>query len=94
VIVTHDALNRDVSRHRRGVLTVVPLTSNVEHVYSFQVFLSREATGLQRDSKAQVEQMRALAYERFAPEPLGSLPAEHMGAIERALRLHLVLPSG
>jgi mRNA interferase MazF len=91
VIVSHDALNRVVEERGRGVVTVVPLSSNVERVYSFQVFLPAEATGLSRDSKAQAEQVRALAYERFALQPEGSLPERYMQALGEALRLHLAL---
>ncbi len=91
VIVSHDALNRVVEARGRGVVTVVPLSSNADQVYSFQVLLPAEATGLSRDSKAQAEQVRALAYERFAPNPEGSLPERYMQALGEALKLHLAL---
>jgi len=91
VVVSHDALNRVVEERGRGVVTVVPLSSNVEKVYSFQVLLPAEVTGLSRDSKAQAEQVRALAFERFAPNPEGSLPERYMQALGEALKLHLAL---
>jgi len=91
VIVSHDALNAVVKRLGRGVLTAVPLTTNVERVPAFQVFLPAEATGLPRDSKAQAEQVRALAFERFAPDPVGVLPERYLLQVEAALRLHLGL---
>lgn len=91
VVVSHDALNRVVEERKRGVVTVVPLSSNIEQVYSFQVLLPAEATGLSRDSKAQAEQVRALAFERFAPFPEGTLPERHMQALGEALKLHLAL---
>lgn len=91
VIVSHDALNQVVEERGRGVVTVVPLSSNVERVYSFQVLLPAEVTGLSRDSKAQAEQVRALAYERFAPHPEGTLPGRYVQALGEALRLHLAL---
>jgi mRNA interferase MazF len=93
VIVSHDALNRVVAARGRGVITVVPLSSKVERIHTFQVFLPAEVTGLDRDSKAQAEQLRALAFERFAPEPLGSLPSDYLAALETALRIHLALPA-
>jgi mRNA interferase MazF len=92
VIVSHDALNRVVAATGRGVVTAVPLSSNVERVHTFQVFLPAEVTGLDRDSKAQAEQVRALAFERFAPEPIGLLPSDYLAALETALRIHLALP--
>jgi mRNA interferase MazF len=90
VVVSHDALNKVVSQRGRGVITVVPLSGNVSRVFSFQVFLSAEVTGLSHDSKAQAEQIRALAFERFL-EPLGVLPERYLRQLEAALRLHLAL---
>lgn len=91
VIVSHDALNGVVTRSGRGVLTVVPLSTNVERVWSFQVLLPAEITGLEADSKAQAEQVRAIAYERLAPSPITSLPPDYVERLDAALRLHLAL---
>jgi mRNA interferase MazF len=74
----------------RGVLTVVPVTSNVERVYPFQVLLPAVTTGLRGDSKAQTEQVRSVSVERLG-ERLGSLPEGPIAQIEDALRLHLQL---
>jgi mRNA interferase MazF len=91
VIVSHDALNAVVTRRRQGVLTVVPLSTNVARVWSFQVFLPAEITGLGQDSKAQAEQVRALAYERFAPHRIATLPPTYVARLDAAMRLHLAL---
>lgn len=91
VIVSHDALNRTTSALGRGVVTVVPLTSNVAVVHPFQVLVPKEAAGLDRASKAQAEQVRAIAVERLHPRPVGTLPADLLAALDEALRLHLVL---
>ena len=91
VVVSHDALNTVVGKLGHGVITVVPLTSNIERVLSFQVFLPGEVTGLPRDSKAQVEQVRALAFERFQPGVVGVLPVAYLERLEQALKLHLAL---
>ena len=91
VIVSHDALNTVVARRRQGVLTVVPLSTNVARVWSFQVLLPAEITGLAQDSKAQAELVRALAYERFAPSRIASLPPAYVERLDAALRLHLTL---
>jgi mRNA interferase MazF len=92
VVVSHDALNEAVHELRQGVITVVPFTTNVERVLSFQVLLPAEVTGLEHDSKAQAEQVRAVALERFAPGPIGTtIPSGYMRRIDAALRLHLDL---
>ena len=91
VVVSHDALNTVVEERGRGVITVVPLTSNIAHILSFQLLLPAEVTGLSRDSKAQAEQVRALAYERFQPSVVGVLPASYIAQLNAALAIHLAL---
>ena len=90
VIVSNDAANATAGRLGRGVITVVPVTSNVERVYPFQVLLPEGAGGLPRDSKAQAEQVRSIASERVGTL-LGRLPAPLMTSLDHALRLHLAL---
>jgi mRNA interferase MazF len=90
VIVSNDAANTTASRLGRGVVTVVPITSSVHRVLPFQVRLAAGMAGLQRDSKAQAEQVRSVAVERVG-QLLGPLPATAMRAVDDALRLHLAL---
>ena len=91
IIVSHDALNRVTAGLGRGVVTVVPITTSVEHVYPFQVFLAATETGLPADGKAQAEQVRAVDAERLRPGPIGALPAGRLRQLDAALRLHLAL---
>lgn len=90
VIVSNDGANSSAARLRRGGITVVPVTSNVDRIYPFQVLLPADSTGLQLDSKAQAEQIRSVAFERLG-ELIGQVPAPIMLEIDEALRLHLAL---
>jgi mRNA interferase MazF len=90
VIVSNDAANGTAARLGRGVVTVVPVTSNVTCVYPFQVHLPAGSGGLTSDSKAQAEQVRSIATERIGPL-LGRLSPELMAHVDSALRLHLSL---
>jgi len=90
VIVSNDAANATATRSGRGVLTVVPVTSNIERIYPFQVLLAAVDTGLDRDSKAQAEQIRSIAVKRVGVR-LGVVPSATMLDIDEALRLHLGL---
>ena len=90
VIVSNDGANGAAERLGRGVLTVVPVTSNVERIYPFHVLLPANETGLAQDSKAQAEQVRAVAVERIGAH-VGELPPERLAALDEALRLHLAL---
>jgi mRNA interferase MazF len=90
VIVSNDAANTTAARLGRGVLTVVPITSNVARVYPFQVLLPKGTAGLRRDSKAQAEQVRSVAFERIG-RSVGQVPHALMNSLDEALRVHLAL---
>jgi mRNA interferase MazF len=90
VLVSNDAANRSADLRGRGVVTVVPLTSNTGHVYPFQVLIRAGDAGLPVDSKAQAEQVRSVDYGRLR-EYVGTIPAPIMQNIDVALRTHLAL---
>ena len=90
VVVSNDGANASASQMGRGVVTVVPVTSNIRRVHPFQVLLPARATGLRHDSKAQAEQVRSVAVQRLGPR-VGSLPPAIMEKLDEALRLHLAL---
>lgn len=90
VVVSNDGANAVAARLGHGVITVVPITSNIQRVFPFQVLLPAKATRLQRDSKAQAEQIRSVSMERIGTK-LGSVPADLMLQLDEALRLHLAL---
>ena len=90
VLVSNDHANATAERLGRGVVTVVPVTSNVTRVFPFQVLLPAADTGLRLDSKAQAEQVRSVSVERLGPA-LGRVPIALMTALDDALRRHLQL---
>ncbi|MEU3185701.1 type II toxin-antitoxin system PemK/MazF family toxin [Streptomyces sp. NPDC006923] len=90
VIVSNDAANRTVERSGRGVLTVVPVTSNTSRVFPFQVALSADECRLAKDSKAQCEQVRAVSPDRVL-QRIGVVPRQRMTELDAALRRHLAL---
>jgi mRNA interferase MazF len=90
VVVSNDAANGTATRLGRGVITVVPVTSNIARVYPFQVLLPARETGLPSDSKAQAEQVRSVAVERVGRH-VGQLPAALVSELDQALRVHLSL---
>ena len=90
VIVSNDGANATANRLGRGAVTVVPITSNIERIYPFQVGLSAQHTGLTRDSKAQAEQVRSITVERIGTL-IGVLSSDDIAALDEALRLHLAL---
>jgi mRNA interferase MazF len=90
VVVSNDRANAVAARLGRGAVTVVPVTSNVDRVFAFQVLVPADTAGLRIDSKAQAEQVRSISVERLGAA-LGQLPAATMTQLDDALRLHLAL---
>ncbi len=90
VVVSNDRANAVAARLGRGVVTVVPVTSDVERVLPFQVLVPAHRAGLRVDSKAQAEQVRSLAVERLV-RVVGRLLVDLVAQVDDALRLHLHL---
>jgi mRNA interferase MazF len=90
VLVSNDAANRAAERDQGGVLTVVPVTSNVRRLYHFQVAIAAGEGGLTVDSKAQAEQVRSVDFLRLGRR-LGTVPPATMRRLDDALRSHLGL---
>jgi len=90
VIVSNDGANAAAGRTGHGVVTVVPVTSNTERIYPFQVLLRAADCGLRLDSKAQAEQVRSVAVVRVG-RMVGRLTDELVDQLDTALRLHLGL---
>lgn len=88
VIVSNDGANSAASLIGRGVVTVVPLTTNTDRVFPFQVLIPSAESGLPRDSKAQAEQVRSLSVTRIG-DVIGMLTDDILATLNEALRTHL-----
>jgi mRNA interferase MazF len=86
LIVSNDANNRAAN-----TVTVLPITSNVNRLYPFEVALSPKDSGLSKQSKAQAQQIRTISKERIRGEALGRLGPVLMQKADDAMRLHLDL---
>ncbi len=86
LIVSNDANNK-VST----TITVVPLTSNTNKVYPFEVLLEPKDSRLQKRSKAQCHQVRTIAKLRITGKKAGYANNEIMDMVDYALKIHLVL---
>ena len=85
VVVSNNAANMDST-----AIVIVPITSNIERIYPFQLFLPLERTGLNENSKAQAEQIRTIAISRIVRH-LGQIPDDLMQNLNAKIRMHLVL---
>ena len=83
-------ITNNVANARADAMTVIPLTSNIEKVYDFQLLLPNERTGLDKDGKAQTELMTCVAVDRVSRR-LGHVPADLMTELDARIKLHLAL---
>ena len=90
VIVSNDGANGRAISLGRGVVSVVPVTSNVSRVLPFQTLLAPSVTGLTHASKARAEQVRSIDVGRLG-QRIGLLSATVARELDEALRLHLGL---
>lgn len=86
IIVSNNAAN-----NASPLVTVIPLTSNTKTLYSFEVLIPPEDSGLIKKSKAQCQQLRTLSKIRLSKKIAGKISANTLQQIDAALRLHLDL---
>lgn len=86
IIVSNNANN-----HYATTVTIVPLTSNIEKIYPFEVYLDQKETGLSKHAKAQCHQVRTISKLRMEGRTVGMVSAKVMLTIHQALKLHLDL---
>jgi len=83
-------ITNDVANEHSPALVVIPVTSNVERVYPFELLLPASRTGLDLDSKAQVQFIRHISKARIR-RSLGHLPSDLLERLDEQVRGHLGL---
>lgn len=84
LIVSNNANNKTAS-----TITIIPITSNTNKVYPFEVLLETDDSGLPKHSKAQCHQIRTISKMRITGRVAGLANKEIMQKINVALKLHL-----
>jgi mRNA interferase MazF len=83
-------VSNNVNNLNNNVVTVLPITSNTNHIFSFEVFLPVGTANLPKNSKAKADQIRALDKSRLISF-IGQLPDSYLHLIDNAMKLHLDL---
>lgn len=86
VLVVSNNINNKVN----NVITVLPITSNVENVFSFDVFLPKGEANLPKDSKAKADQIRAIDKQRLI-KFVGKINNSFLIQTSKAIKIHLDL---
>ena len=89
VLIISNNANNNVA----NTITIIPITSNVNKVYPFEVLLHVNESGLSKTSKAQCHQIRTISKNRISNMKVqGVVNNLILSKINSALKLHLDLP--
>jgi mRNA interferase MazF len=83
-------VSNDINNTHSPVISISPISSKINRVYSFEVEIPAGSGGLTTRSKVMVNQTRAVDKIRLQKN-LGILPPEIMQSVNRALKLHYSL---
>ncbi len=84
LIISNNANNKVAA-----TVTIIPITSNTNKIYPFEVLLEIKNSGLSKPSKAQCQQIRTISKIRIEKKMVGFASKEIMEKINAALKLHL-----
>ncbi len=88
VLIVSNNANNNVS----NTITIIPITSNVNRVYPFEVLLETKESGLPKKSKAQCHQIRTISKKRISNLKIQACVSNSiMAKINSAVKLHLDL---
>lgn len=85
-------VSNNINNERAQTITIVPITSSVNKIYPFEVFLPSGSGNLQTNSKAKANQIRTIDKKRIVSE-IGILNENLIKDIENALLIHLDIRS-
>lgn len=84
-------ISNDVNNEFSSTVTVLPITSQpAKKLYPFEVLVPEGTAGLTADSRIKCDQVRTVDKRRLVSFR-GSLPAQYLPQVERALKVHLEL---
>jgi len=81
-------VSNDINNAHADTVTVIPITSNIDKIYPFEVVIPSGEGGLSKESKAKANQIRTIDKKRLY-KYLGSISHKKMKELEAAVLLHL-----
>ena len=81
-------ISNDINNLYSELVTIVPITSQTEKIYPYEVLISKDESGLIKNSKIKCNQIRTIDKLRFLKKA-GSVSKDKLDQIERAVCLHL-----
>ncbi len=79
----------EANKHLKTVMAI-PFSSKVERVFPFEVFVKKNDSRLDYDSKLKIPQMRAVDKSRLK-NYIGTLSNDILEQVEDAIKIHLAI---
>lgn len=83
-------VSNDTNNRHNNVITIIPITPNIDSIFSFEVFIPKGEANLPKDYKAKIDQIRTIDKARLA-KIISILSDKYVQEIDVALMLHLDL---
>lgn len=81
-------ISNNINNELADTVTILPITSSVEKIYPFEVFIPRGMANIPDNSKAKANQIRTVDKKRIK-NLIGTVPDTILKEIERAVKVHL-----
>ena len=81
-------ISNDKNNEYSSTVTLIPITTSIEKIYPFEVFISKDDSGLPLDSKIKCNQIRTVDKLRLL-KLAGKISVEILSKVEEALLIHL-----
>ena len=83
-------VSNNINNLHNNVVSVLPMTSNTDKIFSFEVFIPKGIANVPKDSKIKADQIRTIDKSRLSKR-LGNIPDNFITAIDKAIKIHLSL---
>lgn len=81
-------ISNDLNNQYAETITILPITSKTEKIYPFETFISKEESGLPKDSKIKSNQIRTIDKKRLV-KLMARIPEEKIKQVEQTILIHL-----
>ncbi len=83
-------ISNNINNEFADTVTIIPITSKTGKVYPFEVLIPEGMANLPEDSKVKANQIRTVDKKRIK-DIIGTIPADILKEIEKAVKIHLDL---
>lgn len=85
-------VSNNMANQYSSLVTILPITSNTNNVYPFEVLLKKDLSGLKKDSVIKANQIRTIDKSRISGSIVGQVMSEDIiQQIDQAIKIHLAL---